>query len=67
LVPNTSTSLQAKLATEAHLAEGQFLPDEQTLNIERKFDIKSRNSKTNSFQKRGAEFRTKINLNKEHE
>jgi hypothetical protein len=31
LVPNTSTSLQT-LATAAHLAEGQFLVEEQTLN-----------------------------------
>jgi hypothetical protein len=27
-----STSLQTALATEAHLAEGQFSPQEQTLN-----------------------------------
>jgi hypothetical protein len=33
-VPNKSTSLQTRLATEAHLAEGQFLLEEQTLNIE---------------------------------
>jgi hypothetical protein len=33
-VPNTSTSLQTTLAAEAHLAEGQFLLEEQTLNIE---------------------------------
>jgi hypothetical protein len=32
LVPNTSTPLQITLAAEAHLAEGQFLPEEQTLN-----------------------------------
>jgi hypothetical protein len=31
--PKTSTSLQTALAAEAHLAEGQFLLTEQTLNI----------------------------------
>jgi uncharacterized membrane protein YcgQ (UPF0703/DUF1980 family) len=30
--PNTSTSLQTKLAADAHLAEGQFLLEQQTLN-----------------------------------
>jgi hypothetical protein len=28
--PNTSTSLQTTLAADAHLAEGQFLHEEQT-------------------------------------
>jgi hypothetical protein len=32
LAPNTSTSLQTTLAADAHLAEGQFLDEEQTLN-----------------------------------
>jgi hypothetical protein len=32
-VPKMSTSLQTTLAAEAHLAEGQFLLEEQTLNI----------------------------------
>jgi hypothetical protein len=32
LVPNTSTSLQTTLAAAAHLAEGQSLVEEQTLN-----------------------------------
>jgi hypothetical protein len=31
--PKTSTSLQTTLAADAHLAEGQFLLTEQTLNI----------------------------------
>jgi hypothetical protein len=31
--PKTSTSLQTTFAAEAHLAEGQFLLTEQTLNI----------------------------------
>jgi hypothetical protein len=34
LVLNTSTSRKTALATEAHLAEGQFLLEEQTLNEE---------------------------------
>jgi hypothetical protein len=33
LAPNTSISLQTTLAAEAHLAEGQYLLEEQTLNI----------------------------------
>jgi hypothetical protein len=32
LAQNTSTSLQTTLAADAHLAEGQFLHEEQTLN-----------------------------------
>jgi hypothetical protein len=32
LAPNTSTSLQTTLAADAHLAEGQVLPEKQTLN-----------------------------------
>jgi hypothetical protein len=32
LDPNTSASLQTTLAADAHLAEGQFLLEEQTLN-----------------------------------
>jgi hypothetical protein len=32
MVPNTSTFLQTALAAAAHLAEGQFLVEEQTLN-----------------------------------
>jgi hypothetical protein len=32
LVPVTPTSLQAILTAEAHLAEGQFLLEKQTLN-----------------------------------
>jgi hypothetical protein len=33
-VPNTSTSLQTTLATEAYLAEGQFLLEQRTMNSE---------------------------------
>jgi hypothetical protein len=32
LAPNTSTSLQTTLVADAHLAEEQFLHEEQTLN-----------------------------------
>jgi hypothetical protein len=32
LIPNTSTSLQTTLAADAHLVEGQFLLEKQTLN-----------------------------------
>jgi hypothetical protein len=32
LVPNTSASLQTTLAADAHLAEGQFVHEGQTLN-----------------------------------
>jgi hypothetical protein len=32
LAPNTSTFLQTTLAADAHLAEGQFLNEDQTLN-----------------------------------
>jgi hypothetical protein len=32
LTSNTSTSLQTKLAADAHLAEGQFLHEVQALN-----------------------------------
>jgi hypothetical protein len=33
--PNTSISLQTILAADAHLTEGQFLTEEQTLNTEK--------------------------------
>jgi uncharacterized membrane protein YvbJ len=61
LAPNTSTSLQKTLAADAHLAEGQFLHEEQTL-IKAVSDIPSRNSETNNFQNERAEFETKVNL-----
>jgi hypothetical protein len=62
LAPNMSTSLQT-LAADAHPAEGQFSHDKQTLN-RAKSDTPSRNSKTNNFQNRRREIRTKVNLNK---
>jgi hypothetical protein len=51
------------LSVEVHLAEGQFLLEEQTLNKE-KSDMLSRKSMNNIIQKRRAEFIIKINLNK---
>jgi hypothetical protein len=59
LAPKTPASLQTILAADAHLAEGQFLHEVQTLNEP------SRKSKTSSFQNRRAEFRTKLNSNNE--
>jgi hypothetical protein len=34
-VPNTSTPLQTALAAVAHLADGEFLVEKQTVNKER--------------------------------
>jgi hypothetical protein len=64
-VPNMSTSLQTTLAAEAHLAEGQFLLQEQTLNIEKSLIYRTGAPKTNSFQNRRAKFRPTVNLRKE--
>jgi hypothetical protein len=63
LISNTSTPLQITLAAEAQVAGGQFLLQEQILNTDIS-DIPSRNSKTNSFQKKRAEFIGKVNVNK---
>jgi hypothetical protein len=46
LVPNTSASLQTTLAADAHLAEGQFLHEEQTLN-----NAKQNNNNNNSIRR----------------
>jgi hypothetical protein len=35
LVPTMSTSLQKTLASEAHIAEGQILPEKQILDKEK--------------------------------
>jgi hypothetical protein len=59
LAPNTSTSLQTTLAADAHLAEGGA--DIEQCKIS---DIPSRNSETNNFQNRMADFETKVNLSK---
>jgi hypothetical protein len=55
-----STSLQTTLAAEAHLAEGQFLLEEQTLNIEKSLIYRTGTPKTNSFQNRRAKFRPTV-------
>jgi hypothetical protein len=65
LVPNTSPSLQTRLAAEAHLAEGQFLLEEQKLNIDECLVCQAETGRPDSFQKGSVEFRTKRNLNKE--
>jgi hypothetical protein len=55
-----STPIQTAL-TEVYLA-AQLLPEEQTMKKKKKknSDMHSRNSKTNSFQRRRAEFRTNV-------
>jgi hypothetical protein len=45
--PNTSTSLHTMLAADAHLAEGQFLPEEQTLNKEKSLIYRAGTRKPN--------------------
>jgi hypothetical protein len=42
-----SKSLQTTLAAEAHLAEGQFLLEEQTLNIEKSLIYNNNNNNNN--------------------
>jgi hypothetical protein len=64
LVPNISTSLQTTLADEAHIAEGQILLAEPTLDVEKSLIYRAGNLKQ-SFQKRRVAFRTKVNLKKE--
>jgi hypothetical protein len=64
LALNTSTSLPTTLAADAHLAEGQFLHEEQTFNNAKISEILSRNSETNNFQNRRGDFETKVNLSK---
>jgi hypothetical protein len=54
--------LQTTLAADAHLAEGQFLLEEKTLNSAVS-DIPSRNSATNNFQNGRAEFNNDNNNN----
>jgi hypothetical protein len=56
-VANASASLQTILTAEAHLAEGQFLLENQAMTR----DIPTMNWKTKSFQ--GTEFRTKLKVN----
>jgi hypothetical protein len=62
LDPNTSTSRQT-LAADAHLAEEQFLLEEQTLN-NTKLSYTKQELKDQQFPKEQAEFETKVNLSK---
>jgi hypothetical protein len=56
-------SLQITLAAEAHLREGKYFPEEQTLKYHRKVsDILRRNSKANGIQNGRSEFRATVNL-----
>jgi hypothetical protein len=60
----TSASLQTTLTAEAHLAEGWFLLEEQTLKVEISRTLFTRNSKINSSQRRISGFMAKENVNK---
>jgi hypothetical protein len=50
LALNTSTSLQTILAADVHLAEGQFLHEEQTWNNAKSLIYRARTQETNNFQ-----------------
>jgi hypothetical protein len=59
------TSMQTTLAAEAHLAEGQVLLEEETLNKAKSLINRAGTlAKTNNFQNKRIEFSTKVNLNK---
>jgi hypothetical protein len=60
LAPNTSTPLQTTLAADAHLAERQFLHEEQTFNSAKSLIYRAGTRETNNFQNRRAEFQTKV-------
>jgi hypothetical protein len=62
LSPNTSTSLQTKLAADAHQAEGQFLHEEQTFNNAKSLIYRAGTRETNNFQNGRAKIHTKVNL-----
>jgi hypothetical protein len=62
---SSSTSLPATLVAGEHLAEGHCLLEEQTLN-EVKLLIYRAELESQQLQNRRAEFRAKLNLNKEH-
>jgi hypothetical protein len=61
LAPNTSTFLQAALAAEAHLADGQFVHAGENLNCA-VTKIPYRNPETYSFQDRRTERETKLDV-----
>jgi hypothetical protein len=63
--PKMSTSLLTTLAPNSHLAQGQFLLQEQTSNNAKVSDIPSRNSETINFQNGRVEFNTTVDLSKE--
>jgi hypothetical protein len=52
--------VQTTFAAGAHLADKQFLLEEQILKKAEVSDVPSRKSKTNSFQRRRTEFRAKV-------
>jgi hypothetical protein len=58
-----SKSLETILVAEEHLVEGQFLIAGQT--YKESLWSSSRDTKANSLQNRRADFRTKVNLNKD--
>jgi Tfp pilus assembly PilM family ATPase len=55
--------LQTTLAADAHLAEEQFLLEQQTLN-NAVSNIPRRNSETNNFQNGKTEFKAKVDMSK---
>jgi hypothetical protein len=59
-----SASIQIILAVKPHLAEGQFLLEQQTEH-RKVSDMLGRNSLTYSFQNRRTVLRAKMKLNKE--
>jgi hypothetical protein len=61
--PNTSTSLQTTLAADAHLAEGQFLLEEQTLNIAKSLIYRARNRRPTISKTEGQNLKPKIDYN----
>jgi hypothetical protein len=63
LAPNTSPSFQTTLAADAHLAEGQFLHEDQLLN-KVKFLIYRTGTRRPTISKPEGQFRAKVNLNK---
>jgi hypothetical protein len=54
--------LQTTLAADAHLAERQFLLEEQTLNNAKSLIYRAGTQETNNFQNGRAEFKTKVDL-----
>jgi hypothetical protein len=53
------------LAAVAHLADGEFLVEKQTVNKERLWYSEQELFKTNGYKKRKTKLRAKVNLNKE--